>query len=127
MFTEGQTVTIKVLNPLWHTRHRGALGAVGHEFNTYTGTIIRQKWFKPHEVGITTGDKNFPFRVINVERIVEVGGATVDYTPTKTDTITKTVQCSKFATYVVTKNGNNVHYTCRGHSFLKTFKHVQEI
>ncbi len=129
MFTEGQPVTIKVLNPLWHTRHRGALNAVGHEFNTYTGAIIRQKWFKPNEIGITTGDKNFPFRVINVERIVQVGDAPVDYTPTKTktDTITKTVQGSKGATYIVTKNGSNVHCTCPGHSFRKTCKHVEEI
>lgn len=127
MLTEGQFVTIKVLNPLYHTRHRGAINAVGPEFNLYTGTIIRQKWFKPDEIGITTGDPNFPFRVINLARIVEVSGAAVDYSVAKSETITKTVQGSKGATYIVTKNGNNVHCTCTGFGFRKTCKHVQEL
>lgn len=127
MFTEGQTVTLKVKNIMYPVRHRYANGYVGPEFNTYTGTVIRQKWFKSDEIGLTTGDPNFPFRVINVERIVEVGGAKVDYTPVKTETITKTVQGSKGNSYIVTKNGSNVHCTCPGYSFRKTCKHVQEL
>ncbi len=127
MLTVGNEVTIKVKNVMWPVRHRYANGVAGPEFNTYSGTIVREKWFGAEEIGITTGDPSFPFRRIHRSRIVEVGGAKVDYTPVKTETITKTVQGSKGNSYVVTKNGSNVRCTCPGYSFRKTCKHIQEI
>lgn len=126
MLTEGQTVTIKVKNIMWPIRHRYGY-YVGPEIVEYTGTVMRQKWFKPDQIGLTTGDPNHPFRVINIERIVEVGGFKVDYSETENKTITKTVQGSKGATYVVTKNGNNVHCTCPGFSFRKSCRHINEV
>lgn len=123
----GDVVTIKVINPLYHTRDRSADGVVGPQFIEYTGTVIKQKWFKPNEIGLTTNDVLFPFRVLNIDRIVEVGGNKVDYSTTKSDTVTKTVQGSKGETYIVTKNGNNVHCTCNGYRFRNTCKHVKEI
>lgn len=127
MFTVGQTVTIKVRNALYDVRHRYANGWVGPEFNEYTGTIMREKWFAPNEIGITTGDPKWPFRRINQERIVEVNDAKVDFVaPVAEERQTKTVQGSKGQTYVVTKDKGKVSCSCPGFTFRKTCKHVQE-
>jgi len=95
MFNVGDTVTIKVRNALYEVRHRYANGYVGPEFNVYTGTIVREKFFDADEIGITTGDTRFPFRRIHRSRIVEVNSATIDYTPVKSSREVITVQGSK--------------------------------
>ena len=77
MLTVGNEVTIKVKNVMWPVRHRYANGVAGPEFNVYTGAIVREKWFGAEEIGITTGNPQFPFRRIHRERIVEVGGAKI--------------------------------------------------
>lgn len=127
MLTVGNEVTIKVRNALYDVRHRYANGYVGPEFSEYTGTIVREKFFANDEIGITTGDPRFPFRRINRSRIVEVGGAKIDYTPIKSDKITKTVQGSKGNTYIVTKENGKVSCSCPGYGFRKTCKHIQEL
>ena len=127
MLTVGNTVTIKVRNALYDVRRRYSSGVVGPEFNVYTGTVVREKWFGAEEIGITTGDPRFPFRRIHRERIVEVGGATIDYAPVKSDRITKTVQGSKGNTYIVTAENGKATCTCQGYSFRKTCKHTQEV
>lgn len=126
MLNVGDVVTIKVRNPLYHMRDRYANGYVGPEFNDYTGTIMREKWFDANEVGITTGNVNFPFRRIKRENIVAVNEATVDFTPIKTERMTKTVKGSKGDTYVVTKDNGHVSCTCSGYKFRRTCKHIQE-
>ena len=68
----GQFVKIKVENVMWPYRDRYAFSQP--EFNYYEGNVLYEKWFKPNEVGITTGDPRFPFRRIQKERIVEVNG-----------------------------------------------------
>jgi len=127
MFNVGDTVTIKVRNALYDVRHRYANGYVGPEFNEYTGTIMREKWFDADEIGITTGDSRFPFRRIHRSRIVEVSGAKIDYTPVKSSREVITVQGSKGNSYVVTKEDGKASCTCVGYSFRKTCKHVQEV
>ena len=127
MLTVGNEVTIKVRNALYDVRDRYANGYVGPEFNNYTGTIVREKFFATDEVGITTGDPRFPVRRIHRNRIVEVGGAKLDYTPVKSDRITKTVQGSKGNTYIVTAENGKATCTCQGFSFRKSCKHTQEV
>jgi hypothetical protein len=127
MLTIGNEVTIKVRNALYDVRDRYANGYVGPEFNNYTGTIVREKFFASDEIGITTGDPRFPVRRIHRNRIVEVGGAKLDYTPVKSDRITKTVQGSKGNTYIVTAENGKATCTCQGFSFRKTCKHIQGI
>jgi hypothetical protein len=126
MLTVGNEVTIKVRNALYDVRDRYANGYVGPEFNNYTGTIVREKFFATDEVGITTGDPRFPVRRIHRARIVEVGGAKLDYTPVKSDRITKTVQGSKGNTYIVTAENGKATCTCQGFQFRKSCKHTQE-
>ena len=127
MLTLGNEVTIKVRNALYDVRDRYANGYVGPEFNNYTGTIVREKWFGAEEIGITTGDPSFPFRRIHRERIVEVGGAKLDYTPVKSEREVITVQGSKGNTYIVTKENGKATCSCPGHQYRKTCKHVQEL
>jgi len=127
MLTVGNEVTIKVRNALYDVRDRYANGYVGPEFNNYTGTIVREKFFSSDEIGITTGDPRFPVRRIHRNRIVEVGGAKLDYTPVKSDRITKTVQGSKGNTYIVTAENGKATCTCQGFQFRKSCKHTQEV
>ena len=61
----GRTVTLKVKNVLWPSRDRYASYVRIPEFNVYTGTLMSERWFAPNEIGITTGDPNFPFRRID--------------------------------------------------------------
>jgi len=126
MLTVGNTVTIKVKNILWPKRHLYAPGVVQNEYNVYTGTIMREKWFDSDEIGITTDNPEFPFRRINRDRIVEVNGATVTYTkPVVEEKVTITGQGSKGNTYVVTKEGSKKSCTCPGFSFRRTCKHLE--
>ena len=127
MLTVGNEVTIKVRNALYDVRDRYANGYVGPEFNNYTGTIVREKFFSTDEIGITTGDPRFPVRRIHRNRIVEVGGAKLDYTPVKSDRITKTVQGSKGNTYIVTAENGKATCTCQGFQFRKSCKHTQAV
>ena len=127
MLTVGNEVTIKVKNVMWPVRHRYANGVAGPEFNVYTGTIVREKWFGADEIGITTGNPSFPFRRIHRSRIVEVNSATIDYTPVKSAREVITVQGSKGNSYVVTKEDGKASCTCVGYSFRKTCKHTQAV
>ena len=127
ILTVGNEVTIKVRNALYDVRHRYANGVAGPEFNIYTGTIVHQKWYGDDKIGITSDARGLPVRVIDRARIVEVGGATIDYTPVKSDRITKTVQGSKGNTYIVTAENGKATCTCQGYSFRKTCKHTLEV
>ena len=123
----GKTVTIKVKNIQWPHRHLYAAGVVGSEFNYYTGTIMREKWFAVDEVGITTGNPDFPFRRINRERIVAVGDKAVDFTQVPADREVRTFTGSKGDTYTVTREGRRATCTCTGFQFRKKCKHVDEV
>src|SRR5665213_2067699 len=78
MLTEGNTVTIKVQNPLWHARDRFVPYVINDEFDTFTGTVTYPKWLAHNEIGLTTGNLDFPMRRISKDSIVEVEGVEVD-------------------------------------------------
>ena len=61
----GTFVKIKVENVMWPYRDRYAFSQP--EFKYFEGNILYEKWFKPNEVGLTTGDPRFPFRRIQKE------------------------------------------------------------
>jgi hypothetical protein len=122
----GKIVTIKVENIMWPSRHLYAAGVVKGEFNYYTGTIMREKWFAPDEIGITTGNPDFPFRRIRRERIVDVNG-TKFTPPPKVERTEFKVTGSKGNTYTVIKEGSQATCTCPGYSFRKTCKHLEMV
>lgn len=127
MLTVGNSVTVKVRNPLYHARDRYANGYVGPEFTEYTGTVVHEKWHGDDKIGLTTDVRGYPVRVLSKANIVEVSGAKVDYTPVKSDREVITVQGSKGNTYIVTKENGKVSCSCPGHQYRKTCKHVQEL
>jgi hypothetical protein len=121
----GNTVTIKVTNIMWPSRHLYAQGVVSSEFNYYTGTIMREKWFDDDEVGITTGNPDFPFRRIKRKRILAVNGDTITHAPMLVvERIERIITGSKGNTYTVIKDGPRSSCTCPGFSFRKTCKHL---
>jgi hypothetical protein len=122
----GKIVTIKVENIMWPSRHLYAAGVVKGEFNYYTGTIMREKWFAPDEIGITTGNPDFPFRRIRRERIVDVNG-TKFTPPPKVERTEFEVTGSKGNTYTVIKEGSRATCTCPGYSFRKICKHLEMV
>jgi hypothetical protein len=126
LLTVGNTVTIRVKNILWPNRHLYANGYVGPEFNVYTGTVMREKWFDSEEIGLTTDDPSFKFRRIMRHRIVEVNNKQVDYIkPVEEKRIEITVQGSKGNSYTVVKEKGKKSCTCPGFGFRRTCKHIE--
>ena len=111
---------------MWPSRHLYAAGVVKGEFNYYTGTIMREKWFAPDEIGITTGNPDFPFRRIRRERIVDVNG-TKFTPPPKVERTEFKVTGSRGDIYTVIKEGSRSTCTCPGYSFRKSCKHLSVV
>jgi hypothetical protein len=126
LLTVGNKVTIKVKNILWPSRHLYAPGVVQSEFNIYSGTVMREKWFDADEIGLTTGNPEFTFRRIQRHRIVEVNDKVVDYVkPVETKRVEIIVQGSKDNTYTVVKENGKKSCTCPGFGFRRTCKHLE--
>ena len=127
-FNAGDTITIKVKNPVWPMRKAYASYVHVPEFNTFTGRVVRDhRAIKPGQIGLTTDEPNFDLRVIDIERIVSVDDA-VFTQPVKTEPSTKTwtVQGSKGKTYTVTLDHGRYECTCPGFQFRRSCKHVDD-
>lgn len=92
-------VTIKVLSPLWE--HRDAYAYPIAQFELYTGPVLPSpSWVGPESVCIGTGNKRFPFRVVERARIVEYSQAQV--VPKVSEIVTnvkKTIRFTNFQNY----------------------------
>ena len=75
----GENVTIRVRD----ARNASVFASgVVREFNQYSGTILpNPKWVGNDSICISTGLAHFPFRVIDRERIVELGAAVASAAP----------------------------------------------
>jgi hypothetical protein len=117
----GDTVSIRVRDP-----RNAAVYASGvvNQFNEYTGTILpNPKWVSSDSICISTGESHFPFRIIDRERIIELGEPVAIATRSETFI----VQGSKpGSTYTVTRDGSHWSCTCVGFGFRKDCKHVRE-
>lgn len=124
----GDTVTIKVRNPIWPMRKAYASYIQIPEFNTFTGRVVRDhRAIKPGQIGLTTEDPKFDLRVIDIERIVGIDDTAI--TPVvKTEPSSKTwiVQGSKGKTYTVTLDHGRYECNCPGFQFRRSCKHVDE-
>jgi len=127
LLKKGSEVSLKVENVMWPMRDRYAPGVVRDEFNYYTGTIVYEKWYKPNQVGLTTGQDWFPVRVVERHRIVEVNDLPVDYTEPASDRIEKKVQGSKGNEYTVVKEHGKSSCTCPGFTYRGQCKHLMEL
>ena len=66
----GSTVTLKVRNPMWPRRASYANYLYIPEFNEYTGTVVRERWYGPDQIGLTSDQPGLKVRVIDTDRIV---------------------------------------------------------
>jgi hypothetical protein len=107
-------------NPLWSNREVYFFAI--NEFNEYEGEEIAVKWVLPSQMALTTGNPDFPFRVLERSTIVSIDGTKNIVTPVASSA-TKIVKGSKGEDYIVTL-GSKRTCTCSGFQFRKTCKHV---
>ena len=118
----GDVVTIRVRD----TRNPAVFATgVVRQFNEYSGKILpNPKWVAQDAITLSTGISEFPFRIIERERIVGLGEAAPIAAP-RSETFV--VQGSKpGTTYTVTRDGSHWSCTCVGFGFRKDCKHVRE-
>lgn len=118
----GENITIRVRD----ARNPAVFASgVVREFNEYSGTILpNPKWVSSDSICLSTGDTVFPFRIIERERILELG-ASAPVAASRSETFI--VQGSKpGTTYTVTRDGTHWSCTCVGFGFRKDCKHVRE-
>lgn len=122
----GEVVTITVKNPIWPMRKAYASYMHIPEFNTYTGSVItNHKAIKPGQIGLTTGEKPFDMRIIDIDRIVDADNPT-EPVKQEYDIQTWTIAGSKGNEYIVTKEHGQYSCTCPGYSFRGACKHIEE-
>ena len=118
----GDLVTIRVRD----TRNPAVFATgVVRQFNEYSGKILpNPKWVAQDAITLSTGISEFPFRIIERERIIGLGEAAPVAAPRSETFI---VQGSKpGSTYTVTRDGSHWSCTCVGFGFRKDCKHVRE-
>ena len=114
-------ITVKVRNPIWERRNSYAYPI--QEFLYYTGDVVdNPRWCTDDQFCLTTGDPQFPFRVIEKDRVVGAGRVAK---PKRTSQ-TVTIHGSKPGqSYLVTVNGSNSSCTCVGFGYRKDCKHLK--
>lgn len=95
------------------------------EFFEYEGEEVHAKWIEPHQLGLTTGNPEWPVRVIARKNIESINNK--EFKQTESTPKTFKVKGSKGDEYVVSVNGDRFNCTCSGFQFRRTCKHVKEI
>ncbi len=90
------------------------------EFNYYEGDEVNVKWVKPEEIALSTGLKDFSFRVIQRKYIREIDGKPYKFEVKPKKEEVRLVQGSNGKVYEVTSHS----CTCPGFTFRGTCKHV---
>jgi hypothetical protein len=121
----GDVVTLRVLNANGDKSHLYASDVI-RQVSEYTGKILpNPKWISSDCICLSTGDTLFPFRIIDRERIVDLGAPVAAASKPRTETFI--VNGSKpGTTYTVTRDGSHWSCTCVGFGFRKDCKHVRE-
>ena len=114
---------VKVLNPQFN--RPGIWMFDQPEFFEYEGEEVQVKWLNPGQIALSTGNTEFPFRVINKSLIISINNQAME----QKDIAIKTfnVKGSKGDSYTVTVDSGKMHCTCSGFQFRKSCKHVKEV
>jgi len=95
------------------------------EFTTYVGAIIQNpKWVADDCICLSTGDRQFPFRVIEKALIVD-STTTIQYNKPKSDRNVFQCRGTNSNVYTITREGTQWSCTCTGFGFRRDCKHVQ--
>ena len=117
----GDTVTVRVLNPLWARREAYAYPMA--QFQSYTGPVLpNPSWVGADQICIGTGNVARPFRVIEKARIQGYSQAS---TVSGAQKRTWTVPGSKPGqNYLVTREGTQWGCNCVGFGYRRTCIHL---
>jgi len=114
----GDSVTLTVKNPLWG--NRSAYASPMAEFQTYTGTVVpNPSWVGADQLCLSTGTVQFPFRVLDRDRIVGLSEARE-----KPESKVFTIEGAKGKTYLVTLERGLWGCNCTGFGFRRSCSHV---
>lgn len=119
---------VRVKNSLYPRRHAYAASMFIPEFDEYEGEVYpNPKWVGDNAFCLTTDDKQFPFRIIEKDKL-ECGWKL----PPKVKSEAESKQISILvptpkSTYIVTSDGLNHSCNCTGFSYRRTCSHVTEV
>lgn len=120
----GDTVTLKVRNPLWPRKHVYAQNVDIQEFNYYTGTLVAPlRGDSPTSVRITSGEPHYPVRLIDIDRIEGLD------LPKKREVKATNwvVVGSRGSKYNIARDGSEYSCTCQGYEFRRRCRHIDEL
>lgn len=90
---------------------------------TYTGVVIAHRAANAGEIALTTGNQDFPLRVLQKRKIISINGTPAEAVSTNTTPRpTRTVEGSRGQTYRVNTQG----CSCTGYTYRGTCKHHKE-
>ncbi len=92
------------------------------EYFEYSGEEVRVKHVSADELALTTGNPEWPVRVIRRDRILSIDGRSVAHIEVKAET--RIVKGSKGQEYVVTNSQGRWTCTCPGFQFRRSCKHT---
>ena len=95
------------------------------EFFEFEGDEFNAKWIDPTQLALTTGNPEWPVRVIARKNILSINNQTVEQI--KSDVRTVKIKGSKGDEYIVTVGNGKINCTCSGFQFRRSCKHVKEI
>ena len=122
----GDTVTLRVRNPLYNSRSIYSQSVVINEYNNYSGQVITNpSWVGPDCICLTTGLVDFPFRILSKEDIILEN--------TEESQVKQSIQSavweilgSNGRPYLVTQNGSHWSCSCVGYGFRRSCTHVNQ-
>lgn len=113
---------VKIKNTQWE--RKTAYFFEVPQFNHYEGEEVKVKWCNESQLALTTDNKEFAFRVLQKQLIVEIDGLPYSYDVNpKQESKIRFVKGSKGQTYEVTGNSK---CTCPGFTFRGACKHLEE-
>ena len=126
--TVGSEIEVKMANPLMPSaRYRDMPGS-----KTYQGTVLNPfKWVGPDDFCLSTGDANFPVRILDSKLILAIknldGSTIIDAPqPVRPKSRVWTINGSKGNVYTVTLNGDKFVCDCVAGKFGRHCKHIDQ-
>jgi len=114
---------VKVLNPQFNRPDIWMFSQP--EFFEYEGEEVQVKWLNPGQIALSTGNPEFPFRVLNKSLIISINNQAMEQKDSSVKTFS--VKGSQGNSYTVTVGSGKMHCTCSGFQFRKSCKHVKEV
>lgn len=117
----GETITVRVLNPLW--ARRSAYAYPMAQFQSYTGPVLpNPSWVNADHICIGTGNVDSPFRVIEKARIEGYSQASAVPQPLQRSWAVPGAKPGQV--YLVTREGARWGCNCVGFGYRRTCSHV---